>query len=116
MVLGPNHSELARAHTHTHTHTHSQTHSCARTHAHAHTHTLSHTQTHTHSLSPLCRLTALEGDSSNGVSLAQTSLLRARALQQMGDPRAALMAAREAHNLFAQKFGDSDVSICDSFF
>jgi hypothetical protein len=61
-------------------------------------------------------LTALEGDSSNGVSLAQTSLLRARALQQMGDLRAALMAAREAHNLFAQKFGDSDVSICNSFF
>lgn len=56
---------------------------------------------------------AVGGD--NSVAIAQTSLLRAKALQQTADLRGALAAAREAHSLFSKKFGDSDIRTRDCF-
>mmetsp|Transcript_2830 Transcript_2830/g.8459 ORF Transcript_2830/g.8459 Transcript_2830/m.8459 type:complete len:1154 (-) Transcript_2830:1358-4819(-) len=50
---------------------------------------------------------AMEGDTA--VPVAQTSLLRAKALRQLGDMRGALSAAREAHGVFSSRFGDSDI-------
>jgi hypothetical protein len=54
-------------------------------------------------------------DDDNAVSVAQTSLLRAKGLKQMGDLRGALSAAREAHGLFSTKFGDSDMRTRECF-